>query len=192
LRTSVWVCLVGVVGVPPAIAAKCIGLAAGFGIAGALAVLLGTFVGSGDKWHWFRRLLSPRWGAIESGMTTLRGVSLAKNQPRQLEEGDRGYKEILKIIAERRSDVRLAGVLGIQCGAAWAVNSGKGSVPQEFVSLRRPGVVQPDALASSEALEQWVHDARVRSLSHLGFLIVSCGVALGLVSTIMQAIGSGS
>ncbi len=188
MRIHVWAVLVGIIGASLAIPARWIGLAAGFGISGALSVLLGTFVLIGDQCRWFKRLfnrVSPRWGAIESGMDKLCGDSSKKDEPKWLEEGDRGFKEILKIIAERKPDLRPAGISGILRGSAMVVRSGEGSVAQEYVALRRSREDPPNALASKEALERWIRDARVRSLSHLGFAIVLCGIALGLVSMII-------
>lgn len=171
------------------------GVALGFGIAGAVVVLLGTVVLSGNQWRCVCRLfnrMSRRWGEIEKGLKKLLDGSKEK---RELGEGDSGFEEILRVIAERRPDKKHAEISAIICGVAWGERGGKGSLTHENILLRPKGESPShtgDLLATKDTFEQWLHDARARSLSHLGFVIVLCGVVLGLVSLIMQAIGSRS
>jgi len=162
-----------------------------FGIAGAGIVLLGTFVLIGDQWRWFRQTfswMSRRYGAIEKGLGILLDDSA---KVRELKEGEPGFQEILEIIAER-TPIERKEISGIHCGWAAGFNMGETSVTYEIISLRPKSGSPPNALATREAVEQWLHDARVRSLSHWGFYLVSCGVFLGVVSLIMQALGSRS
>lgn len=165
------------------------GVALGFGIAGAVVVLLGTAVLSGNHWPRLRRLfnrMSPRYGAIEEGLDLLSG-DLQK--PRCLEEGQAGFHEILGIIAER-ARVERAEFSAIRYGRVGAEDS----VERTHVALRsRTGSPsQWKTIVPKEVVEQWLHDARLGSLSLLGFIIVFCGVVLGLVSLVMQAIASGN
>lgn len=167
-----------------------------FGIVGAVVVLLGTLVLTGDQVQSVRRMftrMSHRYGAIEEGLRILCGDSMEERETkaRELKEGERGFEEILKVIAKRRPGTKCTEISGIRCGAVMVVNAGGGSIPYENISLCPKGA-SPYLLATKEAVEQWLHDARVRSLSCLGFVIVLCGVVLGLVSLVMQAIASGN
>jgi len=190
MRVALWSGIPVVVAVPLTLLSKCMGVAWGCGITGAVVVLLGTLVLISDQWEWFRRKfnrMSPRFGAIEKGLAILRDDSAGM---RELKEGEPGFQEILKVIAERTRKER-AEISGICCGPGWGENGGEGSIVHEHISLRPRGS-SPNLLATREAVEQWLHDARLRCLSLLGFIIVFCGVVLGLVSLIMQAIASGN
>jgi len=167
-----------------------------FGIVGAVVVLLGTLVLTGDQFQSVRRRftrMSRRYGAIEEGLRILCGDSMEERETkaRELKEGERGFEEILRVIAKRRPGTKRTEISGIRCGAVMVVNAGGGSIPYENISLCPRGS-SPYLLATKEAVEQWLHDALVRSLSSWGFGIVSCGVILGVVSFIMQALGSRS
>jgi len=137
--------------------------------------------------------MSRRYGAIEEGLRKLRGNSMEERETgaRELKEGERGFKEILKVIAERSPGIKRTEISGIRCGAVRGENEGEGSIVYENISLRPRGS-SPNLLATREALEQWLDDACVRSLSSWGFGIVLCGVVLGVISFIMQALGSKS
>lgn len=170
-----------------------------FGIAGAGVVLLGTFVLIGDQWRCFRwafTRISGRFRAIDEGLGILLPDSAKKQEIgelRELGKHDLGFQEILEVIVKREPGIERTEISGICCGPTAGFNMGEGSVVYEIVSLRRKGSSPsepPDALATREAVEQWFHDARVRSLSHLGFSLVLCGVLLGVVSLITQALES--
>jgi len=167
-----------------------------FGIVGAVVVLLGTFVLIGDHWEWFRRVSSRiigRLGAIEKGQRILFHNSAEKKEIggyRELKKGDPGFQEILEVIEKRTPGIKRTEIIGIHCGCTAGFNMGDGSVEYEIISLLSQDRDTPDALATREAVEQWLHDARVRSLSHSGFSLVLCGVLLGVVSLIMQALES--
>lgn len=169
---------------------KCLGIAWGFGIMGAVVVLVGTFVLIGDHWKWFRRTfnrMSRRFCAIESGLNQLRGDP---STPRDLKNGQPGFKKILEIVAER-TRIEPSGISAIRYGCV----GGEGSVVREHVMLCRGTIDSPppcDTIGTKEVVERWINDARLRSLSLLGFTIVFIGVVLGLVSLIMQAIASGN
>jgi len=188
-------------GIPVAVAillallSKCMDVASGFSIAGAVVALLGTLVLSGIHWPRLRTLLnwmSPRFGAIEKGLALLLDDSKKK---RELGEGDSGFQEILKVIAARRPGIEPAKISAILCGSMGGENGGEGTIAHERILLRPKGrspLDPPDLLATRDTFEQWIRDARVRSLSCLGFGIVAFGVSLGLVSLVVQAIGSRS
>jgi len=195
MGVALWLGIPVVVGVLLALLSKCMGVASGFSIAGAIVALLGTLVLSGIQWPRLRPLLnwmSPRFGAIEKGLALLLDDSKKK---RELEEGDSGFQEILKVIAARRPGIEPAKILAILCGSMGGENGGEGTIAHERISLRPKGRSPsdpPDLLATREAVEQWIHDGRLRFLSHRGFCIVAFGVALGLISLVMQAIESTS
>ena len=173
------------------------GVASCLGIAGAGVVLLGTFALIGDQWRWFRRTfsrMSRRYRTIEKGLRILCGDSTKDSETegmRCLSKGEPGFQEILRVIAERRPRTERAEISAICCGGVRVERSGASSVVHENVSLCAQTSSPPgDALTTREALEQWLHDACVRSLSHRGFFVVACGVFLGVVSLITQVLGS--
>lgn len=192
-------------GVPVAVAvlliflSECMGFAWGCGITGAVVVLVGTTVLIGEQLEWFRHAfnrISCRFCAIESGLYKLRGDPREEPQlgERWLEKGEPGFDEILEVIVKRRPDKKHAETSGIRCGSMSGETGGKGTIVHQRIWLRPKGKSLPadlDLLTTREAFEQWIRDARVRSLSSLGFVIVTFGVLLGLVSIIMQAIASG-
>ena len=163
------------------------GVALGFGITGAVVVLLGTALLSGSQWRCLRRpffRMCRRFGAIDKGLGILSGD---QKSPRFLKEGEPGFQEILKIIAKQQG-IERAGVSAIRCGAV----AGEGSLVREQVAVCRGTSSSPqrDKVGTREAVEQWIRDDRARSRFCLGFVIVCCGVVLGLTPDIMQAIGS--
>ncbi len=202
MRVALWSGIPVVVAVLLTLLSRHMGVAWGCGITGAAVVLLGTFVLIGDQWEWFRQAfnrISSRFCAIEKGLAILRDDSAKKRElgeSRELGERDPGFQEILKVIAKRRPGIECTEISGIHCGCTAGFNMGEGSVTYEIISLRPQGSSPsdppdpPNALAPREAVEQWLHDARVRSLSSLGFSIVAFGVSLGLVSFVMQALAS--
>jgi len=195
MRVALWFGIPVVVAVLLALPSKCMGVAWGFGITGAVVVLLGTFVLTGDQFRWFRRKFtqfSRRYNAIEKGLAILLDDSRKK---RELGEEDSGFQEILKVIAARRPGIEPAEISDILCGGGWGESGGEGTIVHERIWLRPKGRSPsdpPDLLATREAVKQWIHDARLRALTHRGFCIVAFGVALGLISLVMQAIGSRS
>jgi len=148
-------------------------------VAGTLLSVGSSFVVIGDHWDPFHNLLGKisGFGKAERGWEKLyhNGV-LTKN--------DTGFQKLLHIILRKRPGYSTRQISEIICREGAHYKLGEGEVLYKFISLRRERQSTPDVIGSSEQVEGWISEARLRFVLSLGFCLLSVGSLLRLLAFI--------
>lgn len=168
-------------------------------IAGAALALAGSFVIVADYWRGpVRNVLNRISGfdKAESGWEQLHQferqdengkVMGMPGETRMLGENDTGFRKILHIILNRRSEYRDRQISEIVCITGMGYELGETIVPQRYIALLREGRFTPDVVATSEQVEGWISEERTRFVLLSGFLLLLVGFLLSFPASICQA-----